>query len=231
MNPPKAVIMVTLDCVRPDHLGCYGYKGVDTPNMDRIAQDGVVFEQAICQAPNTWVSHGAILTGCNPYKNGVRTPSTILSEQVVTLAEAFSEAGYVTAAFPAHTLVGPARGFNRGFDLFDLDESEFLHSSAASENKFYRDWETMWAKAKTWMSAQKKPFFIWLHYMGTHWEPHEALSLPVEYQRNYSAYGQFFDGKISWADKECIGEIEDFLNESGLTDDSVFAIAGHGTGE
>jgi arylsulfatase A-like enzyme len=224
MNPPKAIIMVTLDCVRPDHLGCYGYLGVNTPHMDQIAHQGVVFEQAICQAPNTWVSHGAIFTACNPYKNGVRTHSTILSDQVVTVAEAFSQAGFATAAFPAHTLVGPARGFNRGFDLFDLDESEFLHASANADNKFYRDWGTMWARAKTWMSEQTTPFFIWLHYMGTHWEPHEALSLPVAYQQKYSAYGQFFDGKISWSDKECIGEIEDFLNESGLIDDSVVAI-------
>jgi len=224
MNSPKAIIMVTLDCVRPDHLGCYGYLGVDTPNMDRIAQQGVVFEQAICQAPNTWVSHGAIFTACNPYKNGVRTHSTVLSDQVVTVAEAFSQAGFATAAFPAHTLVGPARGFSRGFDLFDLDESEFLHAAASAENKFYRDWDTMWARAKTWMSEQTRPFFIWLHYMGTHWEPHEALSLPLEYRQKYSAYGQFSDGKISWSDKECIGAIENFLNESGLIDDSIVAI-------
>ncbi len=82
----------------------------------------------------------------------------------------------------------------------------------------------MWEKAKLWISSQTQPYFIWLHYMGTHWEPIESLSLPEEYKKAYSPLGQFFDGKISLADKECIGEIINFLKEKGVWDESVFVI-------
>lgn len=82
----------------------------------------------------------------------------------------------------------------------------------------------MWEKGKAWMLAQDKPFFVWFHYMGTHWEPLESLSLPEKYRRQYSAYGQYFDGKISWADKECIGPIDAFLCDNGLLEESVLAV-------
>jgi arylsulfatase A-like enzyme len=67
----KSIIMITLDCARPDHLGCYGYHGVDTPGINKIAREGLIFQQAIAQAPNTWVSHASIFTGCNPYRHGI----------------------------------------------------------------------------------------------------------------------------------------------------------------
>ncbi len=224
MKKPKAIVMITLDCVRPDHLGAYGYKGVETPFMDQIAREGVVCENTIAQAPNTWVSHASIFTGCNPYRHGIRTYYTVLSPEIGTLAEGLQQAGYATGAYPAHTLVGPQRGFDRGFNLFDLNPDDFLHSSAAGEHQFYRNWGTMWAKAKQWMSAQSQPYFIWLHYMGTHWEPIESLSLPEEYQQKFSPLGQYFDGKISWADKECIGKVVEYLQDEGIWDDSVFVV-------
>ncbi len=118
MKKPKAIVVVTLDCVRPDHLGAYGYRGVDTPFMDLVAKEGALFENAIAQAPNTWVSHASIFTGCNPYRHGMRTYYTVISEEVGTLAEMLSKSGYATAAYPAHTLVGPERGYNRGFRSF-----------------------------------------------------------------------------------------------------------------
>ena len=224
MSTLRAIIVVTLDCVRPDHLGFNGYRGVDTPNIDLLAHEGVVFEQAIAQAPNTWVSHASIFTGCNPYKHGIRTPFTRLSRQVTTVAEAFSEYGFATAAFPAHTLLGPAQGFDRGFEMYDLDINDFSHASMAKDHRFYRNWETMWTQAKKWMLEQSGRFFIWLHYMGTHWEPHKAVSLPEEYRHKYSKFGQYYDGKISWADKECIGTIRSFLEETNLSEDSCFVV-------
>ena len=69
----KNIILITLDCVRPDHIGCFGYKNVNTQTIDQLAKDGTLFEQAICQAPNTWVSLASIFTGCNPIKHTLHT--------------------------------------------------------------------------------------------------------------------------------------------------------------
>lgn len=219
---PKAIVVVTLDSARPDHLGCSGYRGVDTPYIDRLAESGIFYTQAIAQATNTWVSHATIFTGCNPYRHGVRTEHSRLAPDLPTLAESLSRAGYATAGFPAHTLVGPARGFGRGFDHYDLDMDDFVHASW--ETRYYREWNSMWSRAKAWMEAQEKPVFVWLHYMGTHWEPHEALSLPRAYRERYSPYGQYFDGKTSWADRECVGAIWDYLEERKILDDTLLVV-------
>lgn len=222
MRQPKAIVVVTLDSARPDHLGCSGYRGVDTPYIDRLAESGIFYTQAIAQATNTWVSHATIFTGCNPYRHGVRTEHSRLAPDLPTLAETLSRAGYATAGFPAHTLLGPARGFGRGFDHYDLDLDDFIHASW--ETRYYREWNTMWSRARRWMEAQDKPVFVWLHYMGTHWEPPEALSLPRAYRERYSPYGQYFDGKTSWADRECVGGIWDYLEEREILDETVLMV-------
>ena len=71
-QPATNVILITIDTVRADHLGCYGATDVQTPTLDALARDGVVFERAISQVPLTWPSHAAILTGTYPFQNGVQ---------------------------------------------------------------------------------------------------------------------------------------------------------------
>ncbi len=225
----SCVIAVTLDCVRPDHLGCYGYRGVDTPNIDRVAREGLLCEQMVAQAPNTWVSHASIFTGCNPCTHGLRDPYTRISEQCVTLAEAFSRAGYATAAFPSHSLVGPATGFNRGFDHFALDLTRMKHDSVIGGTRYYREWDEIWTDARQWIDEQSQPVFIWLHYMPTHEVPQHMLGMPRDYLRRFSPFGQHYDAKISWADEHCVGTLLEFLETSGRSDDSALLLfADHG---
>lgn len=225
----KSIIMVTLDCVRPDYLGFAGNKGVDTPHMDAVAREGVFFTQAICQAPNTWVSHASIFSGTNPYQHGIRTPYTKLARQVKTLAELLSSAGFATAGFPGHTLMGPALDFDRGFDYFDIDQEDMKLCSDTAGHYYYREWQEMWPKARNWLESQRGPFFLWVHYMGTHELKPEALKIPAGFLKKYSPKGQFYAGKISWADKECIGTIESFLKEKGLKDEVILVlISDHG---
>lgn len=222
------VILITLDSVRASHLGCYGYRGTDTSVIDQIAGEGVLFENAFCQAPNTWVSHASIFTGCNPNVHGLRLYLSSLNPHIPTLAEILRTAGYSTAGFPAHSLVGAVRGFQRGFELFD--EEDMLHDSVMGEGlKQNRAWQPTLEKAFRWMSTQPRPFFLWLHYMGTHWEPSEALSVPESVRLRYSSLGQFYDAKISYADQVCIGALYDFLLDHGLLDDTLLVItADHG---
>ena len=225
MKNAKRIVFITLDCVRPDHLGCDGYQGVDTPNIDSIAQNGVIFEQAICQAPNTWVSLASIFTGCNPYKSGVRTPYHKLNANVRTIAEVLRDDGYVTAGFPGHTLVGSGRGFDRGFNFFDEDEEDFKYESGMRGFRFYRNWDSTFTKIKECLKSHKgQKLFLWIHYMETHWEPGNYLSLPKFYQEKYSPVGQFYDGKISYADEQCISSLFSLFKDLGIFDETIFVI-------
>ena len=220
----KSIIMITLDCARPDHLGCYGYHGVDTPGINKIAREGLIFQQAIAQAPNTWVSHASIFTGCNPYKHGVRSPYTKLSSKVKTIAELLKDSGFSTAGFPAHTLLGTALGFNRGFDLYDLKKEDFMFTSDSKGHYFYRSWNDMWKRAQKWLLQQNKPNFLWLHYMGIHGTKSDELNVPKEFLKRYSPLGQYYDAKISWADKECISSVYSFLKDKNLLNDSIIVL-------
>jgi len=217
--------LVTLDCVRPDHLGCYGYRGVETPNLDRMAASGVLYEQALTHAPNTWVAHASLFTGCFPPAHAMRAPQHRISSHLSTMAEWFSSHGWTTAAFPGTTLVGKAQGFNRGFDLFDDQwAGEGLRTDQAI---WRRNWKAALGRVKGWMDMAREPFLIWIHYIDTHHLPEPEL--PEYYRRRFPPGWQYYDGKISHADRACVGEIIDHLGRRGLLERTVMAVfADHG---
>src|SRR3990172_6017516 len=98
--PRTNVILITVDTLRADRLGCYGNTSVETPSMDSLARDGVLFRRAIAQVPLTAPSHAAILTGTYPMWNGLRNwDDHGLRPGVPTLAEIFKRHKYATAAF------------------------------------------------------------------------------------------------------------------------------------
>lgn len=218
--PSWNLIMVTLDCVRPDHLGCYGYQQVETPNLDALARAGVLFEQAVTHAPNTWVAHATIFTGLLPPRHGLRAPHSRISPDAVTLAEWLSGQGYATAGFPGSNLVGRPMGFHRGFGRF---HEEWWSDSWQAEDKLWRrNWDEALELAMDWMRRSGEPFFLWLHYMDTHHLP--ELRLPDYFRTRFPANWQHYDGKISYADQVCIGKLLDFLRNEGLLDRTVLML-------
>lgn len=218
-------VLVTLDCVRPDHLGCYGYKGVKTPHLDRMAATGVLFEQAITHAPNTWVAHASLFTGCFPPVHGLRAAHHRISAQVTTMAEWFASHGWATAAFPGTTLVGNAQGFRRGFEFFD---EEWTSEGFQTEQAVWRrDFKAALNRAKSWIQEAREPFLIWIHYMDTHHLP--KFQIPDYYRSHFSSRWQCYDGKISYADHVCLGEIRGHLERIGLAERTVVVVfADHG---
>ncbi len=218
-------VLVTLDCVRPDHLGCYGYRGVETPNLDRMAASGLLFEQAVTPAPNTWVAHASLFTGCFPPVHGMRAPYHSISSYVPTLAEWFASHGWATAGFPGTTLVGKAQGFHRGFQLFD--EEWAWEGFRTRQAVWRRDFKSALGRAKSWILRAGEPFLIWIHYIDTHHLP--ELQIPDYYRSRFSSRWQHYDGKISYADSVCLGEIWRHLEETGLLERTVMAVfADHG---
>ena len=175
--PP--VFLISCDTVRADHLSCYGYERSTTPNLDAFADEGVVFENAIVQGAWTLPSHITMLTGLYPKHHGV-TETLNLAEQVVTLADALRDAGYLTAGFTGYDWwLLPERGFAHGFDLY-------------STPKGLRSVFRTHALARDWINhCNASNVFLFLHNFDVHSRP--GLEIPYDSEDDrFRAFAQTF---------------------------------------
>src|ERR1700730_14157883 len=169
-NSAPDVFLITIDTLRPDHVGCYGYKQVETPGLDALAADGVRFTQAFTHRPITNTSHITILTGLLPSVHGVTDFGIPLSPQHVTAAELLKKHGYKTAAFVGAVILDSntlAPGLDRGFDFYD-------NFPAKTETKqrwgrVERRGMEVVAHAETWFDKHRTgPHFVWVHLYDPH---------------------------------------------------------------
>ena len=112
------VLFITLDTTRADHLSCYGYGRKTTPNIDRLAEDSVLFKNAVTVIPLTGPSHLTMFTGLHPGSHQVFANAVPVSNKFATMAEILGKEGYETGAFVSVWLVNPSIGFDQGFDFF-----------------------------------------------------------------------------------------------------------------
>src|SRR5207244_8670286 len=132
-NPAPNLVVITIDTLRPDHLGCYGYKQIRTPNIDALAADGVRFEHAYTPVPVTLPAHTAIFTGTYPMLSGMHDFSANkLSPQQPTLASVLKEHGYTTGAVIGSAVLDSRFGLNHGFDFY-YDHFDFSRLQERSE--------------------------------------------------------------------------------------------------
>src|SRR5215467_15111732 len=116
--PSPNVVLITIDTLRADHVGCYGYKQVKTPNIDGLAAAGTRFERAFAVVPVTLPSHASMLTGTYPMLSGMHDFSgNKLNPQQATLASVLRQAGYTTGAVVAAAVLDSRFGLNVGFDF------------------------------------------------------------------------------------------------------------------
>ncbi|MBD3349635.1 MAG: sulfatase-like hydrolase/transferase [Candidatus Eisenbacteria bacterium] len=120
------VVLVLVDALRADHLGCYGYSRQTSPNVDRLAGEGVLFTRAYSQAPRTKESTASMVTSLYPSTHGMSRLGNVLPESATTLTEAMKEAGYATAIFAANPMISPTYGFGRGVDHFYTEAPSVL---------------------------------------------------------------------------------------------------------
>ena len=164
-------MLISLDTVRPDHLGCYGYAQDTSPNLDRLADRGVVFRKTWTQAPWTLPSHMSLFTSLPPSRHRVDSINRVLPAGMMTLPQVMQQQGYHTAALVNNGQVRDHWGFDRGFDLwreFQVDEPE-------------GNCENITRQAIDWLDAQasEEPFFLFLHY----YDPHDAYAAPEEFRK------------------------------------------------
>lgn len=222
MKDKPNVLIITFDCLRPDHLSGSGYKGVRTPTFDHLMDEGVVFTNAYCQAPNTWISHSSLFTGCNPYRHGVRTPLRKISDKVRTMAEVFREAGYATFGLPAMSLLSEEAGFARGFGEYCLDGMQ--STNGLLSHRYGRSASDTLAITKNWLKSLSHPFFGWIHYFGLHKLEDSLLNLPTKYRRQYSEYAQHYDGKVAFADEQFLKPLIAELEALGFLDKTILVL-------
>ena len=216
---PINVILITIDTVRADHLSCYGYKSIQTPTLDALAHDGIVFDRAIAQVPLTWPSHTVIFTGMYPFQNGVQDfTGQPLAPQFRSVAQAFREHGYATGAVVSAFVLDRSWGLARGFDSYDDTFSAGAFSQQDLGLVDRKAAESV-SRAIAWLQNPRKgPFFFWLHL----YDPHSPYDPPEPFRSQYR--DRPYDGEIAYADHE-LGRLIGWLRTRHLYDSSLIVFA------
>jgi len=217
------VLLITLDTTRADHIGCYGYRGARTPNLDALAAQGVRFENAYCSVPLTLPSHASIMTGLEPYHHGVHTNGTsFLTAEKITLAERLKERGYQTAAFTASFSVDSRFGLAPGFDIYD---DNFETGSSLKSVRAERRAGQVFRLFSSWLEKKAEGrFFAWVHF----YDPHFPYDPPPDSRKDF--VDSPYDGEIAYMDT-VVGEVVRALREKALLQRTLIAVTGdHGEG-
>jgi choline-sulfatase len=210
-TPPKPnVVLITIDTLRADRLGCYGYKSAHTPNIDRIASEGVMFTNAVSHVPLTRPSHATIFTGLFPFQHGIHDNiAPPLDTKFQTLAETFKKNGYQTAAFVSSFVINSQSGLNRGFDFYE-DKFDPQNQPTDFALNLEKRASQVFSEFQNWKSTSgKKPSFLWLHF----YDPHFPYAPPAPYSKTFAE--KPYDGEIAYTD-EIVGKVIKLLDPNTL---------------
>jgi arylsulfatase A-like enzyme len=230
------VILISVDTLRADHLGCYGNPRGTSPNIDRLASEGVLFENGFSPTAWTLPGHASMFTGLTPRRHGATRVKTAIREDVPLLTEILAQAGYATAAVVNAPFLQAKFGFSRGFDAFTyVPKLEVARHQEAVLDTVRR--------------GGKRPFFYFFHYMSVHdpYAPEERFNRFVgSYELPIGVTGQgllqlwraldagerslnadeirflddLYTGGVLSVDAR-IGELLDLLKSSRLDDDTI----------
>ena len=209
---PSGLVVITLDTTRADRLPAYGFAGVATPTLARLAGEGVVFDNVESVAPLTLPAHASLFTGLYPHHHGVRdNAAPPLAPVNRTLAQILHTRGFRTAAFVGSMVLGRDRGLASGFEVYgDGGHVDSPPPRRRSAGEVIDD-------ARTWIgSIDDEPFFLWVHL----YDAHASQTLPLEYRR---AYGDKYEAAIAYMDAQ-IGRLLDTMRERHLLGRSAIVV-------
>lgn len=241
---PAKIILISLDTLRADHLGCFGYDRPTSPHLDKLAGDGVLFSNCFSQAPYTISSHMSMLTGLNPSRHRVYSMEDSLSTEIETLADRLRARGYSTAAFTGGGQVSHIFGFSKGFDSYQ-ERTESISSGSGIPQ--------LLQMFEAWIDRHRdQSFFLFLHT----YQLHDPYSPPAPYNRIFAdAQARWtevfmsrevldlrrlrfkdlaaaekrnivalYDGEIRYTDEGLIKPLLDQLREQGLYDQTMIIV-------
>lgn len=213
------VLVVTIDTMRADVLGCAGGAAA-TPNLDRLAREGIRYDFAHAHAPLTLPSHTSILTGLYPFQHGVRENSGFrLAPSVPTLATMLKARGFSTGAFIGAFPLDSQFGLNSGFDTYDdqLNEVRGPVDFAFSERRA----DVVVKAATRWLQTQHGKWFLWVHV----YDPHAPYRPPEPYLSRYASNP--YAGEVAFTDA-ALGPLLDIARASSDRPTLVIVTADHG---
>ena len=212
----RNVVLISIDTCRADYLSCYGYPRNTTPNIDTLASEATVFENAISPIPITLPAHSSMLTGTIPPYHGVHDNGDYrLDDSNVTLAEILKQKGFTTGGIISAVVMDSMFGIDQGFDTYnDRFEEERVAVSIITE----RIGAEASRFAVTWLQQHKNDkFFLFLHYFDPHAEYVPPEPFASKFKHNPYA------GEVAYTD-HCIGLVLNKLKELGLYESTLIVI-------
>ena len=239
----RRVILISIDTLRADHLGCYGYGKDTTPHADALAADGALFTDAY--APSSWTlpSHVSLLTSLSCFRHGVNLETDRMEETRPTLADVLRADGFLCAAVTGGGFLSPVFGFSKGFDVYKQAETSLWTSDAAGQVS---------AAAADWIEANKdRDFFLFIHT----YQPYDPYIPPAPYDTKFQeaptslkminlgghlggprgifkplpeverrAIVGLYDGEVGYTDAVLVGALTAKLKALGIYDDTLIVL-------
>ena len=191
-RPP--ILLITIDTLRADRVGAYGYQAARTPVLDRLAFEGVRFADAAAHTPLTYPSHVSILTGRYAGAFGVRLNGMDpLPAASTTIAEMLKGAGYRTGAVIGSVILDESYGLGQGFDHYD-DRIAAQVREMVAVSDLQRPADEVTRAARHWIAAQRGPWFLWVHY----YDPHLPYAAPAKFAA--AMPGRPYDAEVAFTD-------------------------------
>ncbi len=214
------LLLVTIDTLRPDRLGCYSTRYLQTPAIDRLAAAGVVFTRAFAHNPETLPSHTNILLGTTPLQHGVHDNGIFrVPETLPNLAKYLKQSGYATAAAVGAFPLDSRFGLNAGFDMYD----DKYGAGASLDFRFVeRKAGAVVETALAWLKDKPGPWFLWVHCF----DPHQPYEPPEPYATKFKS--DPYSGEVAYVDAS-LAKLFGYLKDSGSAESTVVVItADHG---
>ena len=215
IQKPHNVVLISIDTCRADYLGCYGYPGKTTPNIDAVAKEAVLFNHTLTPVPLTLPGHASMLTGTIPPYHGIHyNIGYRLEESNLTAAEVLQKNNYTTGAIISSFVLDGQFGLAQGFDSYNDRFVEPIESVYRSERRA----DEVSRFACSWLEEHREePFFLFVHY----YDPHAPYLPPEPFASEF--VDNLYAGEIAYTDY-CIGQVIKKLKELNLYDSTLLII-------
>ncbi len=223
--PAPNLLLVTIDTLRADRVGAYGFAAGATPALDALAREGVLFEDAVAHVPQTRPSHACLFTGRLPFEHGIRDNfSKPLDPGTPTLASILKERGYATGGVIGAYPVSRDSGLQRGFDVFD-DPFAAASSVATRRDRSERRAQEVVDRALEWLRAPRTtPFFAWVHLF----DPHAPYDPPPPFRQRFAK--DLYAGEVAYADSQ-VQRLLAWIEGAGARESTLVVVTSdHGEG-
>ena len=217
----RNVVLISIDTCRADYLSCYGYPRKTTPNIDAVAEEGILFENVISPVAVTLPAHASMLTGTDPIYHGIHdNHDRHLAESNTTLAEMLKDNGFATGAVISAFILDSRFGMDQGFDSYNDRFREHLTTPSGINERKGAETSRLGIE---WLDKHKdEKFFLFMHY----YDPHNDYQPPEPFASEYAS--NLYAGEIAYTD-HCIGRVISKLKKLNLYDSTLIVItADHG---